>query len=302
MSHPRRILPGTSYFVTRRCSERRFLLCPDEVVNAVFRFCLAVAAQLTGIQVHAYVVMSNHYHLVVTDPRGVLPNFMAWLNRHTGHCLKLHRARDGDFWESSEKYSAIELTTPEAIWDRLAYVVANPVAAGLVERARDWPGLVSFPDTALVNTIETQRPTLYFRANGPVLPRATLRLSIPTMLQDSYTQAMYVETWKRLVKEREELACRERHGRRVLGAGRVQQTDPYAKPSTTERRRQRNPALAAVTREGLRKSTKALRTFRQLHRAVFQSLKAAADSTLVLEFPRGTWWWVQYGGHKASPT
>ena len=36
MSHARRVLPGTTYLVTRRCSERRFFLRPDALVNQVY--------------------------------------------------------------------------------------------------------------------------------------------------------------------------------------------------------------------------------------------------------------------------
>jgi putative transposase len=45
--------------VTRRCSQRQFLLKPSETTNAVFRFVLAVAAERHGIKVHAYCVLSN---------------------------------------------------------------------------------------------------------------------------------------------------------------------------------------------------------------------------------------------------
>jgi hypothetical protein len=56
---PRQVLPGTTYLVTRRCSERRLFLRPSERVNAIFLYVLAVAAQKYGIDVHAFCVLSN---------------------------------------------------------------------------------------------------------------------------------------------------------------------------------------------------------------------------------------------------
>ena len=301
MSQPRRILSGTTYFITRRCSERRFLLRPDAIVEAVFLFCLAFASKLTGVEVHAYVVMSNHYHLVVTDMKGALPTFMAWLNRHSGHCLKIHRGREGDFWESSEKYSAIELTTEEAIWDKLAYLVANPAAANLVKSSSRWPGLVSLPAQAL-RSLNTKRPALYFRENGNVPANVKLTLTMPPALRERYDTDTYLETWKRLVRERESLARKERQGRQVLGVNAVRKTNPFARPRKTELRRKRNPALAAATREGLRIATKALRAFRASHQQVYRRLKLAGGGKKeTLEFPPGTWWWVKYGGHAVAP-
>jgi putative transposase len=67
MTAPRQILAGATYLVTRRCVQRQFLLRPSKTVNEVFRNVLAVATARFGFLVHAYCVLSNHYHIVVTD-------------------------------------------------------------------------------------------------------------------------------------------------------------------------------------------------------------------------------------------
>ena len=76
MTAPRQSLPGTTYLVTRRCEGRRFLLRPSALVNAVIEYVLAAKAQEYGILLHAFCVLSNHLHLVLTDPHGNLPPFM----------------------------------------------------------------------------------------------------------------------------------------------------------------------------------------------------------------------------------
>ncbi|HSN82506.1 MAG TPA: transposase, partial [Polyangiales bacterium] len=53
MTLPRRVLPNTTYLVTRRCMGRRFLLRPDALLNQVFVYCLARAAEKHGVEVHA---------------------------------------------------------------------------------------------------------------------------------------------------------------------------------------------------------------------------------------------------------
>ena len=69
----RPIYSGRSYKITRRCLGRLLLLSPgtagEELVNFI-GYCLAHAAELYGIQVHASVWMSNHHHTDVTDPDG----------------------------------------------------------------------------------------------------------------------------------------------------------------------------------------------------------------------------------------
>jgi REP element-mobilizing transposase RayT len=67
MSAPRQVLPGAIYLVTRRCTQRQFLLRPSRIANGVFLYVLALAAERYRILVHAFCVLSNHYHLVVSD-------------------------------------------------------------------------------------------------------------------------------------------------------------------------------------------------------------------------------------------
>ena len=93
MSIPRQILPGTTYLLTRRCTQRQFLIRPSRVVNEIFLYCLARAAKRTGVEVHAFCVLSNHYHLVVTDPLALLPVFAHWLNVHMARALNAHLSR-----------------------------------------------------------------------------------------------------------------------------------------------------------------------------------------------------------------
>ena len=96
MSAPRPVIPGKTYLLSRRCFERRFFLRPSAKINQIFEFCLAIAAERTGVLVHAYCVLSNHYHLIATDPHGNLPVFMHWLNEYVAKCVNADLGR----WES----------------------------------------------------------------------------------------------------------------------------------------------------------------------------------------------------------
>ena len=72
MTQPRQILPGTTYFVTRRCAEQRFFLKPSPLTIQIFSFCVGMAAKLHNIEIHAACTMSNHWHAVLTDTDGNL--------------------------------------------------------------------------------------------------------------------------------------------------------------------------------------------------------------------------------------
>ena len=68
--HPRPVLPRQFYLITRRCTQRQFLLRPDAATNNAFLYCLIDAAVRGEIDVVLPCAMSNHYHAVIYDRAG----------------------------------------------------------------------------------------------------------------------------------------------------------------------------------------------------------------------------------------
>ena len=98
MSLPRLIIPGDRLMLTRRCSERRLFMRPSPKINQITQFCLGVAAERTGVLVHAFSFLSNHYHMSITDPDGTTPEFMHWLNEYLAKCINAELGRWETFW------------------------------------------------------------------------------------------------------------------------------------------------------------------------------------------------------------
>jgi hypothetical protein len=73
---PRQVLFRQFYLITRRCTQRQFLLRPDRETNNAFTYALIEAAQRTQIDVLLPCAMSNHYHAVVFDRFGRYPEFV----------------------------------------------------------------------------------------------------------------------------------------------------------------------------------------------------------------------------------
>jgi REP element-mobilizing transposase RayT len=84
MSLPRAIVPGRRYMITRRCSERRFFMRPDRETNNAFIYCLALAARKAGISIVCVGTLSNHYHAVLVDNHGRLPQFLEHFHKLYG--------------------------------------------------------------------------------------------------------------------------------------------------------------------------------------------------------------------------
>ena len=101
--------------------------------------------------------MSNHYHLIVTDSKACLPAFSQYLDSLVARALNASLGRWDAFWAQGS-YSAVALATPRDIVEKTAYVLANPVAAGLVASGSKWPGLWSDPRCFEGTAIEAPRP------------------------------------------------------------------------------------------------------------------------------------------------
>ena len=94
---------------------------------------LALFASQYGIQIHAYVVMSDHYHLVVTDTRGRMPDFQRDLNS------LLARSIGGALWVGARIRSS-RLIATEVQMSRMSERLRamNLVLRG---RTRGWPAV-----------------------------------------------------------------------------------------------------------------------------------------------------------------
>ncbi len=241
MSAPRRVLPGSTYLVTRRCAQRQFLLRPSRITNGVFLYVLALAAQRHRIRVHAFCVLSNHYHLVVTDPGANLPAFQQLLDALVARAINASLGRWEAFW-APDTYSAVTLLSPSDVIDKAAYTLANPVEAGLVAAGSAWPGLWSAPDALGGDVIVAKRPKHFFDPKGGLPEQVKLELTVPPGL-DSAEQ--FRTLLKAALEIREADARSRRRGRGgFLGVARVLAQKPTLQPRPGEPRRGLDPRVA----------------------------------------------------------
>ncbi len=285
MTAPRRVLPGTIYLVTRRCTQRQFLLRPSKATTQLLGFLLAVAAERYRIDVHAFCAMSNHLHLVVTDREARLPDFGKFFDSLVGRAMNFRLGRGENFW-APPSFSAVALTQPADVVDKIAYTLANPVEAGLVCRGELWPGLWSAPRDLGGPPLEFERPEDFFRKKGATsLPeRASLRLTAP---------AGFDSVWLRkelsLALEAKEqtaalglAAC----GRGFLGVRRVLAQSPNACPNQGKARAGFNPRVACKDKWRRIQALGQLVAFLQDYRRALAAWRSGAERVL---FPAGTY-------------
>jgi len=296
MTAPRRIVKGTTYLITRRCFDRRFLLRPSELTNAVFEYRLAVAAQRYGIQLHAYCVLSNHWHCVLTDPRGKLPKFEQDLDSIVARALNAANGRWEFFWAPGS-YSGVALQTKADILDKMAYVLANPVAAGLVRHGSEWPGLWSAPSLIGAGARKLSRPEHFFRKKGKAPATVLLALVRPPGFDSDVALREQLEA---AVVEHQDRAARAlaEEGRSFLGARVALAQKPFARPRPDEPHRGLNPRIAARDKWKRIEAIGRLKAFLADYREALRAFRAGAHGVV---FPEGTYWMqVTYGVRCAS--
>jgi putative transposase len=103
----------------------------DHTDYETFLTLLRAAAHEHDVAIHAYVLMTNHFHLIVTPQQCVsLPGMMRTLDGEYVRFFNDKYARTGTLWNG--RYRALLLDT-ESYWlTCLRYIEQNPVRAGMV--------------------------------------------------------------------------------------------------------------------------------------------------------------------------
>lgn len=288
MTQPRCIEPGMTVMVTRRTLRRTQLLRPDAAVRQLYVYCLATTAARHGIRVHAVTIMSTHEHLIVTDTKGRLPLFLQELHRLVALGIKVLRKWEGAIWDH-ERPSVVRLRTPQAVLEKLAYVMGNPVAAGLVRYAKDWPGLRTLPRDLGRVRLTARRPSCYFDAHNATWPtEAVLSLALPDL--DGMSGDRVRQTVEALLRELEHRARHDvqANGWNVLGSDRCAKASPFRRARGWEPLRGRNPSFAVGRgqREAFFEAVAAARAFRIAYRQALERWRSGWREAV---FPRGTW-------------
>ena len=268
-----------------------FLLLPIPGIREFFTYCLACAVQRFGVRVHAVCTMSNHFHLVCTDVVGNMPDCMQWLNCMLARGLNRFHNRSGYFWEAGS-YNCVKPIDPDDVLDQMVYTLVNPVAAGLVSRGEDWPGLRSGTLEDGPQTFHVTKPDLFFDPNNLDLPEVIdLVVESPEAFERLEKGVSYHEVVEQ--KEAQIRAEFKETGRSFLGKARVLNQNPTDTPNTEEPRGRLRPHIACKNKARRILILAALQQWRQAYRHAFREFARGVRDVI---FPAGTYKMrVQFG-------
>lgn len=137
MARPLRLqFAGALYHVTSRGNGRADIYF-SEADRLAWLSVLAQTCARFNWRVHAWCQMSNHYHMLVETPEANLSEGMRQLNGvYTQHVNRVHR-RVGHVFQG--RFKAVLVERESHLLEVARYVVLNPVRAGMVADAGEWP-------------------------------------------------------------------------------------------------------------------------------------------------------------------
>ncbi len=138
---------GAFYHVMAR-GNRREAIFLDEEDRRLFVQALGEACAMTGWRVHGWVLLSNHYHLMIETPEPNLVAGMQWLQNTVTRRFNVRHRAWGRVFGDRYKAVAVEGRAPFYYETLLDYIHLNPVRAGLV-RVKKRESVLDYPWSSL---------------------------------------------------------------------------------------------------------------------------------------------------------
>ena len=127
---------GAFYHVTSRGNDRNRIFF-NKTDYTKFKSYLEEGMIKFGYRLHAYVLMTNHYHLLLETPNANLSKIMHYLNSSYTAYINKKRDRSGHLFQG--RYKAILIQKENYLLELSRYIHLNPVKAGMVEKPQGYP-------------------------------------------------------------------------------------------------------------------------------------------------------------------
>jgi len=137
MARPLRLeFAGALYHITSRGNERKAIYADDTDFELFLTLLGKVCEQYNWVM-HAYCLMTNHYHLLVETPDANLSKGMRQLNGTFTQAINRKHKRVGHLFQG--RYKAVLVDRDAYLLELNRYIVLNPIRAKMVQNPGDWP-------------------------------------------------------------------------------------------------------------------------------------------------------------------
>jgi len=134
---PRLTIPGYPHHIIQRGNNRQAIFAANADYEALLGM-IEEYAHKSGVAVHAYVLMSNHFHLLATpETLEGIPQMMQDVGRRYVRYFNQRQGRTGTLWEG--RYKSTLIQAERYLLACMAYIDLNPVRAGIAMGPGDYP-------------------------------------------------------------------------------------------------------------------------------------------------------------------
>ncbi|QLY23806.1 transposase [Bdellovibrio sp. KM01] len=123
--------------ISARCKNREFFPIPIEEVWEIMEDYLFFIAHAFNIEILSFVLMNNHFHLIVRNPDGNLSAAMNYFMGETSRRINEKAKIINQLYGS--RYHRTVIDSEHYLMHAYKYVYRNPIEAGLSRRAEDYP-------------------------------------------------------------------------------------------------------------------------------------------------------------------
>lgn len=136
MSRPLRLeFSGALYHITSRGNERKNIYQDEDDFKSFLQILNDVCQRYNWV-IHAYCLMTNHYHLLVETPDANLSKGMRQLNGVFTQTINRRHRRVGHLFQG--RYKSTLVDKDSYLLELSRYIVLNPVRAHMVEHPAEW--------------------------------------------------------------------------------------------------------------------------------------------------------------------
>lgn len=163
---PRLIIPDQPHHVIQRGNDRQAIF-RDASDYGIFLGWLRESSKQFNVAIHAYVLMSNHLHLLASPSDLIgLGRMMQWVGRHYVPYFNHKYQRSGTLWQGRYKTAVIDSERYFLTCSR--YIELNPVRAGMVSGPADyqWSSYLHHIGTR-TDALVTDHPLYWALGNTP---------------------------------------------------------------------------------------------------------------------------------------
>ena len=133
---PRFYLPGIPAHIVQRANSRQAVFFSEDDY-AVYLDWLRLGAGKHGCKIHAYVLMTNHVHLLATpDSRESISKTIQYVGRNYVSYVIRTYGKSGTLWEGRHKGCLV--SSSDYLLTCMRYIEMNPVRAGMVETPAEY--------------------------------------------------------------------------------------------------------------------------------------------------------------------